>query len=59
MIVELAMIGKIALVSVWIGGSIGFYYFKYGRKGKIEIMSVSSIERKYKRINEENRNSIF
>lgn len=59
MIVELAMIGKIALVSVWIGGSIGFYYFKYGRKGKIETMSVSSIERKYKRINEENRNSIF
>lgn len=59
MIVELTMISKIALVSVWISGSIGFYYFKYGRKGKIEIMSVSSIERKYRRANEENRNSIF
>lgn len=59
MVVELTMISKMALAGIWLSGSIGFYYFKYGRKGKIEIMSVSSVERKYKRINEENRNSIF
>ena len=56
---ELTMTVKILLGSVWLSGSIGAYYIKYGRKSKIQIMSVASIERKYKRRNDESKKSIF
>ena len=59
MIESTTAIKMIALVVIWLGGSVGFYYFKYGKKDKIEIMSVANIERKYKRRNDEGKKSIF
>ena len=56
---ELTTLTKILLVALWLGGSIAFYYYKYGKNGKIEIMSVASVERKYKKRNEESKKSIF
>lgn len=59
MIAELTITTKILFSTLWVGGSIGVYYLKYGRKNKIEIMSVAPIERKYRRMNEQNKGSIF
>lgn len=60
MIIESTIATKLAFVCIWAVGTTGFYYLKYGKsKTRIKIMSVANVEKKYKRLNETNKESMF
>lgn len=60
MLISSVMLTRLTMVGVWAVGTYIAYYIQYGKsKEKVVIMSVAKVEKKYKKLNEANKDSIF
>lgn len=60
MLISSVMLTRLTMVGIWAVGTYIAYYTIYGKSnGKVIIMSVAKVEKKYKKLNEANRDSMF